>query len=119
MNSAIGSAEAVRDEVFSPVEAGEGLRGALHRLGIPADVIDGYGLAVVSVWAGLVVWSDGVRFWWQTGGWDERRRRAVYAWHSAMEPDRAARRVAFRYAELVRQRPLPQTLGQAGDATPR
>ncbi|MEV0233068.1 hypothetical protein [Nonomuraea sp. NPDC050786] len=32
-------------------------------VGIPADVHDGYGLALVSVWVGLVVWCDGERYW--------------------------------------------------------
>jgi hypothetical protein len=107
------------DESFSPVDAADELHGELRRLGIAADVIDGYGLAVVSVWTGLAVWSDGCRFWWRTGGWDARRGRAVYAWHSAMEPGRAARRVAFRYAELVRTHPMPEVNGQARDALPR
>jgi hypothetical protein len=86
------------------LQAAEGLRGELTRLGIPSDVHDGYGLALVSVWVGLVVWCDQSRFWWRTG-WDATRRRPVYAWHPIQEPGRAARRVVFRYAELRKMRP--------------
>ncbi|WP_084965937.1 hypothetical protein [Thermoactinospora rubra] len=53
----------------------------------------------MSVWAGLVVWCDGERFWWRSG-WDERRQRTVYAWHPAHDPEHAARRVFFRYRDL-------------------
>lgn len=75
--------------------------------GIPADTHDGYDLALVSVWVGLVVWCDGEWFWWRAG-WDEERKRVVYARHPATEPSRAARRVAFRYADLRRQHSLPE-----------
>ncbi|WP_371783275.1 hypothetical protein [Streptosporangium subroseum] len=44
------------------VDAAEKLRESLWRHEIAADVHDGYGLALVSVWAGLVVWSNGHRF---------------------------------------------------------
>lgn len=87
------------------VASADRLKYALRDLGIAADANDGYGLASVSVWVGLVVWCDGERFWWRAG-WDERRNRAVYAWHSALEPVRAARRVAFRYADLRATHPL-------------
>ncbi|TMR12371.1 hypothetical protein ETD86_32845 [Nonomuraea turkmeniaca] len=75
------------------------LQEALRRDGIKADVHDGYGLALVSVWVGLVVWCDGGRFWWRTG-WNAGRRRVIYAWHPAADPFRAARRIAMRYEEL-------------------
>ncbi|NUW33516.1 hypothetical protein HTZ77_19070 [Nonomuraea sp. SMC257] len=71
---------------------------------IPADTHDGHDLALVSVWVGLVVWCDGVWFWWRAG-WDDRRKRVVYARHPTTEPSRAARRVAFRYADLRRRQP--------------
>jgi hypothetical protein len=70
---------------------------ALH--GITADVNDGYGLAVVSVWQGLVVWTNGDHFWWQVG-WNDRRDRPVYAWHPTTDLRRAARRIAARYRDL-------------------
>ncbi|MGA4989521.1 hypothetical protein [Nonomuraea bangladeshensis] len=73
--------------------------------GIQADLHAGYDLALVSVLVGLAVWCDGDRFWWRTG-WDAERKRAIYAWHPAIEPERAARRIAFRYADLRAERPL-------------
>ncbi|MFC7646130.1 hypothetical protein ACFQX6_40235 [Streptosporangium lutulentum] len=84
---------------LTPVDSAEELRAELERLDITADVHDGYGLALVSVWVGLVVWCKDDRYWWRTG-WDARRQRFTYAWHPAIEPVRAARRIAFRYAEL-------------------
>ncbi|GAA3421295.1 hypothetical protein [Streptosporangium vulgare] len=81
------------------VDAAERLREALAGHEIIADVHDGYGLALVSVGVGLVVWSNGERFWWHTG-WNAERRRAVYASQEAAEPGRAARRIAFHHARL-------------------
>ncbi|MEU7832967.1 MULTISPECIES: hypothetical protein [unclassified Nonomuraea] len=83
--------------------------------GIQADIHVGYDLALVSVWVGLVVWCDGHRFWWRTG-WDPERKRPVYAWHPAIEPGRAARRIAFRYADLRADHPLSQAIGDLGHA---
>ncbi|WP_157549174.1 hypothetical protein [Nonomuraea candida] len=90
---------------MDPCRSAELLRDALRRDGINSDVHDGYGLALVSVWVGLVVWCDGERFWWRTG-WNTDRRRVIYAWHPARDPFRAARRIAMRYAEL-RSRHVP------------
>ncbi|MFI7639103.1 hypothetical protein [Nonomuraea sp. NPDC049400] len=70
---------------------------AVH--GIMTDVHDGYGLAVVSVWRSLLVWTNGDLFWW-LAGWNGRRARAIYAWHSTTDPKRAARRIAARYKDL-------------------
>jgi hypothetical protein len=84
---------------ITPLDVAEELRTELERHGIVTDVHDGYGLALVSVWVGLVVWCDGDRYWWRTG-WDDRRQRFTYAWHPAVDPVRAARRIAFRYAAL-------------------
>ncbi|NUW38326.1 hypothetical protein HTZ77_44060 [Nonomuraea sp. SMC257] len=71
----------------------------------------GYGLALVSVWVGLVVWSDGERYWWRTG-WDADRKRVIYARHPAVEPARAARRIAFRYADLCANQPLSTVIAE-------
>ncbi len=108
----------VLGDVCSPVRAAESLKAELEHCGINADVNDGYGLAVVSVWPGLTVWSDGLIFWWRTGGWDVRHGRAVYAWHSADELERVARRVALRYADLQQNHPLPITRAGAHRAHP-
>ncbi|MEV0150957.1 MULTISPECIES: hypothetical protein [unclassified Nonomuraea] len=70
----------------------------------------------MSVWVGLVVWCDGVWFWWRAG-WDDRRERVIYARHTATEPSRAARRVAFRYADLRRSHPLSKMIDDISSPT--
>ncbi|MET8005110.1 hypothetical protein [Nonomuraea glycinis] len=112
---------------IAPAPIAERLRRELERHGITADVNDGYGLAVVSVWHSLIVWTDGAVIWWRVG-WSRRRNRPVYAWHPASEPQQAANRVALRYANLrardhtsaaasgpsrIAQRPGPTLLGGA------
>ncbi|MFI7049621.1 hypothetical protein [Streptosporangium sandarakinum] len=87
----------------SAVEVAERLRRALEALGVVADVHDGYGLALVSVWDGLVVWCNGDRFWWQAG-WDEQCGRPAYASRPVSGAEEVARLVAARYAELRRVR---------------
>ncbi|MEV0826297.1 hypothetical protein [Nonomuraea rubra] len=86
--------------MVTALDAAEQLQRELNHLGIHSDVHDGHGLALVSVWVGLVVWCDCERFWWRTG-WDVIRKRAIYAWHPALEPARAAGRLARRYAEIA------------------
>ncbi|MEO3798276.1 hypothetical protein ABGB14_49475 [Nonomuraea sp. B10E15] len=99
------------------------LQQELESHGLTADVNDGYGLAVVSVWRGLLVWTDGAVFWWSTG-WNDQRDRPVYAWHPTADPTRAARRIVARYADLrgsapKRVLPAPGSRGEmpfrAGD----
>ncbi|MDX3105843.1 hypothetical protein ACIBO5_02150 [Nonomuraea angiospora] len=68
-------------------------------MGISADVHEGRGLALVSVWTGLVVWTDGLWYRWWTGR-RSQTGRWLYAHHPAFEPERVARRIAARYAEL-------------------
>ncbi|MEU8140697.1 hypothetical protein [Nonomuraea sp. NPDC048901] len=84
---------------IDPRHSAELLRQTLAGKGIAADVHDGYGLALVSVWVGLVVWCDGRHFWWRTG-WNATRRRVIYAWHPAIDPVRAAHRISMQYADL-------------------
>ncbi|GHE37315.1 hypothetical protein GCM10017673_44840 [Streptosporangium violaceochromogenes] len=88
------------------------LQRALEEYGIASDVHNGYGLALVSILRGLVVWSDGWNYWWRVG-WSAEHRRVVYAWHPTMEPARTARRVALRYAEL-RRRHSPTEVTSSG-----
>ncbi|MER6001988.1 hypothetical protein ABT120_25685 [Nonomuraea angiospora] len=45
---------------LSALETADELCAALARMGISADVHEGRGLALVSVWTGLVVWTDGL-----------------------------------------------------------
>ncbi|MBB5075492.1 hypothetical protein [Nonomuraea endophytica] len=90
------------------LSAAQDLQHALDRHGIPTDVNDGYGLAVLSVWSGLLVWCDERLYWWRTG-WAPKGRRAIYAWHSTLEPVRTAHRVALRYADLRASRTFSET----------
>ncbi|MER7506654.1 hypothetical protein AB0L05_41635 [Nonomuraea pusilla] len=89
---------------IDPGHSAELLRQALERQGVAADVHDGYGLALVSVWVGLVVWCDGHYYWWRTG-WNAERHRVIYAWHPAIDPVRAARRISMQYQELRNVQP--------------
>ncbi|MEU1389026.1 MULTISPECIES: hypothetical protein [unclassified Nonomuraea] len=91
---------------MTSLDAAEQLRRELAQLNVPGDVRDGFGMALVSVWVGLVVWCRPDGFWWRTG-WEPERERAYDAWHPLPEPGRAARRVAFRYAELRRSHERP------------
>jgi hypothetical protein len=97
------------------LSSAECLRRVLRSRGCVADVHDGYGLALVSVWVGLVIWCDGERFWWRSG-WDERRNRAVYAWHPSTDPDRAADRIRRRYEQLRTSHGLPAVAGELASA---
>lgn len=82
-----------------PVDAVRRLRAALAEHRIAGDVHHGYGLALVSIWGGLNVWCDGQLFrWWV--GCNDKRQRAVYNWHPAMDSAQAARRIAFHCAAL-------------------
>jgi hypothetical protein len=93
---------------IDPLKAAERLQLGLKQLGITGDVHDGFGFALVSVWVGLVVWSDGDRFWWRVA-WNPARSCPIYTWHQADDWQRAAWRVARRYAELRGTQPLPET----------
>ncbi|WP_214109726.1 hypothetical protein [Acrocarpospora catenulata] len=70
-----------------------------ERYGIAGEVCAGFGVAFVSVGAGLLVWSDGYSFWWASGRpckpWDP-----AYAFHDARDIVTAARRVALRVEAL-------------------
>ncbi|GHE32596.1 hypothetical protein GCM10017673_39270 [Streptosporangium violaceochromogenes] len=94
------------------VRAAERLRSALTRQGITADVHGGYGLALVSVWTGLIVWSNGDRYWW-CAGWHPQERRPAYASARCGDPEQAALRVARRYARLrALHPPAPRLSGE-------
>lgn len=95
---------------MDPGQRAEVLRRALEEYGIACETHHGYGLALVLIRTGLVVWCDGWSYWWQVG-WNAERKRVTCVRHSTTEPDRAARRVAFRYAELRRRHPLAEVAG--------
>ncbi|MEU8382522.1 hypothetical protein [Streptosporangium sp. NPDC048865] len=118
MSLSLPTGRLIFGDICSPARAAESLKAELEHCDINADVNDGYGLAVVSIWPGLTVWSDGLTFWWHTGGWDARHGRAVYAWHAAEELERVARRVALRYADLRKAHPLPAARAGAHRAAP-
>ncbi|GGT00506.1 hypothetical protein GCM10010156_68240 [Planobispora rosea] len=95
----VGEQRAPRVTSTTSVAVADQLQRELAEHGITADVNDGYGLAVVSAWRGLVVWTNGDLFWW-CAGWNAQRGRPVYACHPAADPKRAARRIAVRYKDL-------------------
>ncbi|MBB2909356.1 hypothetical protein FHS43_000602 [Streptosporangium becharense] len=96
-----------RQKAITPVRAARFLRAELAALNIASDVHDGYGLALVSVWFGLVVWTDGRVFRWWAGQEEGLARRRRYAFCPANDPVTAARRVADRCVELREQGPAP------------
>nr|WP_189178543.1 hypothetical protein [Microbispora rosea] len=81
----------------------------LEQYGVAADVHEGYGLALVSVWVELVVWTDGRWFRWRSGR-TSASRRPVYAFAPASDVAATARRVAHRYRQLRRIYPCPPYL---------
>ncbi|MER6824989.1 hypothetical protein ABT352_03250 [Streptosporangium sp. NPDC000563] len=96
-----------RQKAITPVRAARRLHDELAALNIASDVHDGYGLALVSVWFGLVVWTDGQVFRWWAGQEAGRARRRRYAFCPANDPVTAARRVASRCIELRERGPAP------------
>ncbi|RJL22707.1 hypothetical protein [Bailinhaonella thermotolerans] len=78
----------------------------LESLGIAADTHAIPGMATVSVWVELVVWTDGIHYYrWWTGRLTAQNRY-VWAYNHVGAPATAARRVALRYTELRRDHPL-------------
>ncbi|WP_343955188.1 hypothetical protein [Nonomuraea longicatena] len=101
---------------MTPLESAERLRDVLRAAHeIEADVHNGYGLALVSVWVGLVVWCDPNRFWWRLY-WNAWQRRPVYAHHPVTDVTRAARRIALRYADLRQAQALCDPVERTGVA---
>jgi hypothetical protein len=86
------------DLQLSPEQAAELLRDELAQRGIAADLHAGYGMALLSVCTGLVVWSDGRWFRWAVGR--SRRGRIRYAFAQCSDMVTAARRVTMRYEAL-------------------
>ncbi|MEV8638615.1 hypothetical protein AB0395_43860 [Streptosporangium sp. NPDC051023] len=99
------------DEVIGAVEAAQRLQRELAGLGIACDVHAGHCLALVSVWSGLVVWTDGRVFRWKSGrdalGRAARNRLGWDAYGRVENPAGTAQRVAARYAELRRMAAAP------------
>ncbi|WP_285779936.1 hypothetical protein [Microtetraspora sp. NBRC 13810] len=93
------------------MRAAQQLCHTLDNQGIAAGFHAGFGLALIPVWPGLVVWSDGSRFWWRTG-WDAERRRFTYDRHPATDPTHAALRIVTRYAQLRAGQSPPELLAE-------
>ncbi|MEV6986851.1 hypothetical protein AB0M95_37110 [Sphaerisporangium sp. NPDC051017] len=87
------------------IRAAYRLRRELEPYGIAADVNEGTGLALVSVWVHLVVWCGPCYLWW-AGGVSPVTGRYTYRYSPADDPVTAARRVADRYFELNRASPI-------------
>ncbi|MEV4164252.1 hypothetical protein [Nonomuraea dietziae] len=84
----------------SAAQAAEWLQGALADIGVRADVNLGDGVALVSVWVNLLVWTDGNAYSWWSGKVRSGSGRRIYAFNPATDPVTAARRVAARREEL-------------------
>ncbi|MFI6504398.1 hypothetical protein [Nonomuraea typhae] len=87
------------------IRAAQRLVRALEPHGIAADIHDGYGLALVSVWIDLVVWTDGLVYRWWSGSVSGGSGRRVYAACPADAPETAARRIALRNRMLQQTHP--------------
>ena len=85
----------------------ERLKLSLADLQIAADVHEGQGVALVSVWLDLIVWTNGRWYRWWTGRMSQKTGRRLYAIHSTENPATTARHIALRYRELRTSRPLP------------
>ncbi|MGJ6968855.1 hypothetical protein ACSDR0_43835 [Streptosporangium sp. G11] len=95
------------------VASAERLKLSLGDLQIAADVHEGQGIALVSVWLDLIVWTNGRWYRWWTGRMSQKTRRRLYAVHSTENPVTTARHVALRYRELHTSHPLPALLAEA------
>ncbi|MEU9887471.1 hypothetical protein [Sphaerisporangium sp. NPDC051011] len=87
-------------------EAAETLQRKLAFFHISTDINVGKGVALISVWADLIVWTDGeLGYWWWSGRYSSPGRK-LYAWGPVLDPVSVARRVACRFAETFHDHPL-------------
>ncbi|MBG0827636.1 hypothetical protein HS041_07650 [Planomonospora sp. ID67723] len=100
-----------------PAYAAARLAEELQRLEMPADIHQGVGIALVSVWIDLVVWTNGISYHWWSGTTSARGRR-LYAYSPVSDPMTTARRVAVRYAELRNGHPLSKLVEEVQRALP-
>ncbi|MEU4405519.1 hypothetical protein AB0F88_13400 [Streptosporangium sp. NPDC023963] len=80
--------------------AAERLRIGLEHYGVVADVHQGHGVALLSVWTNLVVWTDGLAYRWWTGRISAKTGRRLYRVYGVDNPITVAHYVAQRYEEL-------------------
>ncbi|WP_433372635.1 hypothetical protein [Streptosporangium sp. CA-115845] len=92
--------------------AAERLRVELAALGVHADVHHGYGMALVSVWRELLVWTDGTVYRWWTGQLSWKTGQRLYTVGDPDDPTVAARCVARRREELRQTYPLPELIAE-------
>ncbi|MBG0820578.1 hypothetical protein HS048_07505 [Planomonospora sp. ID91781] len=93
---------------LSAPQAAELLRDELARHGVDADVHAGYGMALVSVWVELLVWTNGRWFRWGCDASSAGNGRRVYAFGPADDVATAARRILRRREELRQRRACSQ-----------
>lgn len=80
--------------------AAERLRIGLEHCGVAADVHQGHGVALLSVWTNLVVWTDGLAYRWWTGKISAKTGRRLYRVYGVDNPITVAHCVTQRYEEL-------------------
>jgi hypothetical protein len=83
----------------------ERLESALHDLDVAADVHQGEGIALVSVWVDLVVWTDGRWYRWWTGQTSAKTGRRLYHVYGTDNPVTVARAIVIRRTELQKAHP--------------
>ncbi|MCG5215626.1 hypothetical protein [Streptosporangium sp. KLBMP 9127] len=86
------------------------LRDSLERCGVLADVQEGYGIALVSICADLLVWCDGFVYRWWAGQTFRNTGRRLYVAYGVDNPATVARCVADRYDSLRRTHPLSELM---------
>jgi hypothetical protein len=94
--------------------AAERLREALGRLCVTADVHEGHDFALISVWAGLVVWTNGYWYRMWTGRISAKTGRRLHRIYGVDDPAVMARRVAQRCRELQTADPAPLPFAKGG-----
>ncbi|GGK77871.1 hypothetical protein Ppa06_41930 [Planomonospora parontospora subsp. parontospora] len=82
----------------------------MHDLGVAADIHEGEGIALVSVWVDRVVWTDGRWYRWWTGQTSAKTGRRLYRVYGIDNPVTAARAVAIRRVELQKARPSAEPI---------
>lgn len=81
------------------------LQAELKEFGVTSDMNDGYRLAVVSVYRGLIVWTNGIHYWWYV---TQPNGQYMRCWHLTSDPYNAAKRIVRRYNDLRRRHSAPK-----------
>lgn len=97
-------------------DAAERLQRELKTFRISSDVNSGKGVAFISVWAELIVWTDGSSGYWWWSGRLSLSMRKIYAWVPVHDCASAARRVARRLAETSASHPHSAAIVEMPDA---